>query len=380
VTRSSGIEPAVPVGDLPALRVAPRVQAVQRALDAAGCDALLVTDDVNRRWLTGFSGSAGLVLVTRTDAWLVTDGRYAEQAGAEVTAASAPVEVLVERSVDAQRRAVSARAAGLARVGLEAATVPWAQVRDYDAHWFPDAELVPTDDVVETHRRVKDVAELARIEAAAGVADRALAAVRPLLGQGPTELEVAFELEAAMRRLGAEGPSFDTIVAAGPNASRPHARPTSRRLQPGDTVVVDMGAVIDGYCSDMTRTFVLGEPDATQQRLLDVVGRAQRRGVETVADGVPAADVDAACRALIEEAGLGEHFVHGTGHGVGLRIHEDPRLGSTSADVLAAGNVVTVEPGVYLPGVAGVRIEDLVVVGEGGARALSASPYDPVVA
>lgn len=377
---SSGPDAAVLAGELPPLRVAPRIQAVRAGLDAAGCDALLVTDDVNRRWLTGFSGSAGLVLLTSADAWLVTDGRYAEQAAAEVAGACAPVEVVVERSLDAQRQAVAVRAAGLARVGLEAATVPWAQVKAYDADWFPDAELVPTEGVVEGGRRVKDAAEVARIEAAALVADRALAAVRPLLGEGPTELEVASELDAAMRRLGAEGPSFDTIVAAGPNASRPHAQPTGRRMQPGDTVVIDMGAVVEGYCSDMTRTFVLGGPDATQARLLEVVGRAQRRGVEAVADGVAAADVDAACRDVIEEAGLGEHFVHGTGHGVGLRIHEDPRLGPASTDVLAAGNVVTVEPGVYLPGVAGVRIEDLVLVGEGGARALSASPYDPVVA
>jgi Xaa-Pro aminopeptidase len=191
---------------------------------------------------------------------------------------------------------------------------------------------------------------------------------------------VALALEVEMRRAGASGPSFDTIVAAGPNGAKPHARPSSRRIEPGELVVIDFGAVVDGYCSDMTRTVCVGEPaSATARRMVEVVTASQRAGVAAVGAGVTGKAVDQVCRAVISEAGWADAFVHGTGHGVGLEIHEAPRVSSASTDTLASGHVVTVEPGVYLPDEGGVRIEDTVIVTDNGCSPLTRAPKDLVI-
>jgi Xaa-Pro aminopeptidase len=212
------------------------------------------------------------------------------------------------------------------------------------------------------------------MQAAAAVADVALAEVRARLLDGPTEAEFGLELDTAMRRLGATRPSFETIVASGPNGAMPHARPGPRRIVEGDLVVLDFGAVVDGYCSDMTRTVVVGEPTPTQARMLQVVTAAQAAGVAAVRAGVAATEVDAACREVIADAGWADAFTHGTGHGVGLDIHEAPRVGATSTATLSAGQVVTVEPGVYLPEHGGVRVEDSLVVTPDGSRPLTLTP------
>jgi Xaa-Pro aminopeptidase len=233
--------------------------------------------------------------------------------------------------------------------------------------------------LVERLREVKDDGEVDRIEAAASIADAALAALLPMLHDGPSEAEFALALDSEMRRRGASGPSFETIVASGPNGAKPHHRPSTRRVERGELVVLDFGALVDGYCSDMTRTVSVGEPsDPTARRMYEVVRQSQAAGVDAVGAGRKAADVDTACRDVIGAAGWGDRFVHGTGHGVGLDIHEAPAVGSTSADTLAAGNVVTVEPGVYLPELGGVRIEDTVVVTPDGCRTLTASPKELV--
>jgi Xaa-Pro aminopeptidase len=263
---------------------------------------------------------------------------------------------------------------GRGRIGLEAEHVSWAAQRRYDTEWFADAEVVATVGLVEDLRITKDDAELARMEAAAAVADAALAALRPSLLDGPTEAEFGLELDTTMRRFGASGPSFETIVASGPNGAMPHARPSTRRIAEGDLVVLDFGAVVDGYCSDMTRTLMVGEPTDTQARMLDVVTRAQAAGVAAVGPGVAAREVDAACRAVIAEAGWADAFSHGTGHGVGLDIHEAPRVGTTSDATLAPRQVVTVEPGVYLPEHGGVRVEDSLIVTADGSRPLTHTP------
>jgi len=195
--------------------------------------------------------------------------------------------------------------------------------------------------------------------------------VRPLLADGVTEQDFALELDMTIRKLGASGNSFETIVASGPNGAKPHARPSSRVIGAGDLVVIDFGALVDGYCSDMTRTVMVGEPTPDQQRMLDVVAASQRAGVDAVRAGVDVRDIDAACRAVIDEAGWGDAFLHATGHGVGLEIHERPRVAATGDATLAAGHVVTVEPGVYLPEHGGVRIEDTVVVTGDGCRPLT---------
>ncbi|MEJ5255681.1 MAG: Xaa-Pro peptidase family protein [Acidimicrobiales bacterium] len=352
--------------------VTSRADRLRALLAREGCDGLLVTNLIDVRYLTGFSGSAGLLLVLADELVLVTDGRYGEQAAEQLRAASVPARLEVTGS--AQREVLRAAAAGVARLGLQADHVTWAQQRSFAEEWFPRAELVATEGLVEELRAVKDPGELARLERAARIADEALAAVRGRLAEQPTEREVALELENEMRRLGADGPSFETIVASGPNGAKPHARPTHRVISEGDLVVLDFGALVDGYHSDMTRTIALGEPSPTQQRMLEVVTGAQQRGVEAVRAGVAASVVDAACREVIAAAGWADAFLHGTGHGVGLEIHERPRVAATSDATLAAANVVTVEPGVYLPEHGGVRVEDTVVVLEDGCRPLTHSP------
>lgn len=362
------------LGALPPMDVATRVDRLRAGLDAAGCDALLVTHLVNVRYLTGFTGSAGMLLVTADDLLFVSDGRYRDQAAEQLDAAG--VQARIEITGTEQRQVVAGAAAdaGATRLGLEAEHVTWAQQRRYADEWFAGTELVATASLVERLRLVKDAGEVARIEAAAAIADAALARVEPMLWREPTEAEVALDLDTEMRRLGASGPSFETIVAAGPNGAKPHARPSARRIREGDLVVIDFGAVVDGYCSDMTRTLVVGEPSADQRRHWDVVAEAQQAGVDAVAPGVATVEVDRACRAVIAAAGWGEAFLHATGHGVGLDIHEAPRVAATGDATLAAGNVVTVEPGVYLPEHGGVRIEDTLLVTTDGCRALTRTP------
>lgn len=365
--------------DLPPLDVAARLDRLRASLGAAGVPGLLVTHRPNVRYLTGFTGSAGMLLVpTDADAVLVTDGRYAEQATGQVREAGVPAEIEVAATQVDQHRLLAGAAHGLGRLGLEAHAVTWAVQRALSERLAP-VEIVPTEGLVEALRRVKDAGEVARIRAACAVADEALAEVLPVLAERPTEAELALALEVAMRRRGASGPSFETIVASGPNSSRPHARPSDRVVGPAELVVIDFGCVVDGYCSDCTRTVSVGDPGDDARRFHRVVLEAQRAGREAVRAGAECAAIDRAARSVIEAAGLGEAFPHSTGHGLGLEVHEAPRLASTSRDTVAAGSVVTVEPGVYLPGTGGVRIEDTVAVTDEGAEPLTASPKDLVL-
>jgi Xaa-Pro aminopeptidase len=360
--------------------VADRAGRLRSRFSEVPCDALLVTNLTNIRYLTGFTGSAALLLVPADDATdlaLVTDGRYRDQTSAELAEVGVDARVVIGLEEDARRRALADAAAGVRRLGLESENVTWDQTRRFGADWFRDAELVPTVGLVETLREVKDAGEVARIRAACAMADEALAAVRQRLGEEPAEAEVALELEWQMRRLGAEGPSFETIVASGPNAAMPHHRAGARRIVEGDLVVLDFGALVDGYHSDMTRTVMIGEPSETQARMYEVVRDAQAAGVAAVKSGAEARSVDDACRSVIREAGWDEAFLHATGHGVGLDIHEPPRVARTADAMLADGQVVTVEPGVYLAEHGGVRIEDTVVVTSEGCRTLTLAPKEP---
>ncbi len=384
---------AVPTAEpLPPLRVAGRLDRVRSlfadAADPGGpVDALLVTAPANVRWLTGFSGSAGLLLVTGEKALLVTDGRYRSQSAEQLDAAgvSDAVEVHVG-GVAGQRDALAAAAAGSGRLGLEADDVTWAAVRTWE-RVFDGAELRPTTGLVEGLRRVKDDAELARMARAADIADAALASVVPRLAEVGrsagnarsvlTEAAFAAALDHAMRERGAEDRAFETIVASGGNSAKPHARPGEREIRAGDPVVVDFGAVVDGYRSDMTRTFCVGSPPSGQlARIFEVVSASQRAGAAAVGPGAVTGEVDRACREVVADAGWAERFEHGTGHGVGLDIHEGPAVGPGSTAILSPGTVVTVEPGVYLPGVGGVRIEDMLVVTAGGSRSLTRFPKE----
>jgi Xaa-Pro aminopeptidase len=355
-----------------AMDVAGRVPRLRQRFEEAGCDALLVTRLVNIRYLTGFTGSAALLLVRPDELVFVTDGRYRDQSALELAAAGIEAAISVGLTGARQRELVQEAAAGVARLGLEAGAVTWAQQRRFDGEWFPDAELVPTEGMVEELRKVKDPGEVERMAAAATIADAALARVRHRLAEAPTEAEFALELDFEMRRGGASAPSFETIVASGPNGAKPHHRPSDRRIGSGELVVVDFGATVDGYCSDMTRTLCVGEPaTATARRMVDVVADSQQAGVRAVRAGAEGKAVDEVCRAVIADAGWADAFLHSTGHGVGLEVHEDPRVASTSTDTLRAGHVVTVEPGVYLAEHGGVRIEDTVVVTDEGCAVLT---------
>ena len=367
------------------MEIAARIPRLRQRLEEAGgergCDALLVTRMVNVRYLTGFTGSAALVLILPDEVVFVTDGRYRDQSAEELAAASVEASITVGITTVQQRERLQEAARGISRLGLEAESVTWGQQRRFATEWFPELELVPTEGLVEDLRRVKDAGEVERMAAAAAAADAALATVRSRLADRPTEQEVALDLDFEMRRAGADGSSFDTIVASGPNGAKPHHRPSERRIAPGELVVIDFGAIVDGYCSDMTRTVCVGEPATdTARRMVEVVAQSQRAGVAAVRGGVEAKTVDQACRTLIADAGWADAFLHGTGHGVGLEIHEAPRVSSASDDTLVAGHVVTVEPGVYLSEFGGVRIEDTVVVEDDGCRVLTNAPKELVIA
>ncbi len=374
------------------LDLAGRLGRLRRLFDSAGpdngtVDSLLVTTPANIRWLTGFTGSAGQLLVTRDRAVLTTDGRYRTQSTEQLAEAGVGSDVEVSiGGVAAQRDALVAVVGHAGRVGLEADNVTWSTQRSW-VDLFDGTEVVPTRGVVEKLRVVKDAGEVTRMERAAAIADEALGSVLPLLsavGAGRdrdlSEATFAAALDNAMRQRGAEEPAFETIVASGENSAKPHARPGGRLIRPGDPVVVDFGAVFDGYRSDMTRTFCVGgPPDGALAKVFEVVADSQRVGVGVVAPGLAAGDVDNACREVIATAGWADRFEHGTGHGVGLDIHEGPSVGPGSTAILEAGTVVTVEPGVYLPGTGGVRIEDTLVVTEGGSRPLTLFPKEVVV-
>ena len=357
---------------MPPLEIAGRVGRVLSRFDQA--EALLVTDLTNIRWLTGFTGSNGWALLTPSEVVLITDGRYGDQATAQMAQAGVDGRVIVGLSGAAMLDALATEVARFGSVGFEAAHVSYEQFQRFEGLFT--TTLVPVGGMVEAERRRKDAGEIARMAEACRIADLALSEVAQNL-EGRTEAEVRNQLEIRMRELGASGPSYETIVATGPvNAARPHHRPTDTRIETGHTVIIDVGALYDGYHSDMTRTFFVGEPTQQQLELYDVVLAAQRAGVEAVETGISTAELDAVCRDAITDAGFGEWFSHGTGHGVGLLIHEDPFVNRTGDLKLQVGDVVTVEPGVYREGFGGIRVEDLVVVTDDGCQVLTASPKD----
>jgi Xaa-Pro aminopeptidase len=345
-------------------------------LPQAGIDLLLVSNVVNVRYLTGYTGSNGIALVGPDTRTFITDFRYVEQAAEQVDSAfdrrRAPLELL-----DAVAEALPD---GALRVGFEDAHVSVRQHARLRELLPEPVELVGVDGLVEGLRAVKDSGELERIRGAAGIADTAL---ERLIGGGlvgRTERQLALVLEQEMRLLGAQRPSFDSIVAAGPHGALPHATPRDVEITRGQLVVFDWGAELDGYCSDCTRTVAAGELGDEAKDVYRLVLEAQVAGVEAIEAGVAARDVDRVARAVIEAGGHGERFGHGLGHGVGLEVHEGPRVSQRSEAELLAGNVVTVEPGVYVPGEFGVRIEDLVVVTDGGCEILTSIGKDLIVA
>lgn len=356
-----------------------RAERLAALLDERELDALLITDLVNVRYLTGYTGSNGLAIVGAGGLaglrQFVTDFRYVTQAAQEV----AGFECTTGRT-DLLEEVPATVGDGDVRLGFEdqhMAVRTLARLREL----LPmSVETVPAGGLVEDLRVVKDAGEVARIRAAAELADAALERTLADGLAGRTEREVALALEQEMLRLGGRRPSFETIVAHAEHGALPHATPREEPIAPGSLVTIDWGVELDGYCSDCTRTYAAGrEPSVRGREVYALVAEAQRAGLAAVRAGISGVDADAAARAVIEAAGEGEHFGHGLGHGVGIEIHEAPRLSTASTSTLAAGMVVTVEPGVYLPGELGVRIEDLVLVTDDGCELLTGLPKDLTV-
>jgi len=345
-----------------------RSAALGELIAAAELDSLIVEGAADLRYLCGYTGSNGLALVGADGGgrfW--TDFRYASQIAEELDGAF-EAEIVTGELLDSLAASLTG-----GRVGFDDATMTVRHRARLGELAAANVELVACAGLVGRLRAVKDEGEIASIAAAAELIDRLLEWLFGSGLAGRSERDVAISLEHEMRLRGASAPSFPSIVAAGAHAALPHAQPGDGRLERGTLVTIDIGAIVDGYCSDCTRTVAVGEPSAHAREVYAVVAAAQLAGLEAVMPGVDGRDADAQARAVIEAAGYGEHFGHGLGHGVGLEIHEAPRLSRTSADrQLVAGNVVTVEPGIYLPGELGVRIEDLVVVRAEGPQVLSA--------
>lgn len=354
-----------------------RLTRLRSDLPAQPCHALLVTHPPNIRYLTGLTVSTGALLVSADRAVLIVDGRYGAAARASLAAG---IELLVTTGPLDDSIAHGVGAIGAATVGVEADVLSvsaFTRLNGAGAAAQPPWRAIPTSGVVEALRVVKDAAELAILREAGRRLSEVARSIRELVRPGRTELEVAADIDHAVRAGGFERSAFETIVASGPNAALPHARPTARRLAPGDGVVLDFGGVYDGYCVDLTRTLGLDPVTDDFRRLFDAVRDAQAAAVAAVRPGVLSSVVDTAAREVLEARGLGEAFSHGTGHGLGLEVHEAPRISPTAPPVpLRAGMVFTVEPGAYVPGRGGVRIEDDVLVTDGGCELLTDVPIE----
>lgn len=352
----------------------PRLAAVRQQFDDWEVDGLLIGSTYNRRWLSGFTGSNGQLLITRDKALLATDFRYWEQVSRE----SGTFELFKHRRTDEDNAAFFA-AGGVNKVGIEARHVTLADRAGLDK--IDGITWKPLLETAESLRKIKSPDEIAAIRAAAAITDQAMRQVNAIARPGMSERALAWELEKLMRETGSDGVAFDVIVASGPNAALPHHHPGHRQLQIGDTIIVDMGARLDGYHSDMTRTFYLGdEPDEPFWSVYHLVQAAQTAVLNHIKPGLNGKEVDALARDVIADAGHGDHFGHGLGHGLGLFIHEDPFLNSRAEkEILAPSMVVTIEPGIYLPGWGGVRMEDLILITEDGFEYLSHCPKTPII-
>ena len=349
-----------------------KLQKLRQRIEEEELDAILISAPENRRYMSGFTGSAGWLLISRDDATLATDFRYVEQAGNQAPDFSI---YRIQRGLGWFPEWTAEH--GVKRIGFESQDVTVSVHNAFlkaieEAEDSNNPELVPTSGIVEKLRVFKDADELALLTEAIRIADEAIDEVAPRIEPGITEEAVAWELEKAMRERGAEMISFDTIVGAGANGALPHHRADETVIRQNDAIVIDMGAKYQGYCSDLTRTIFVGEPDDKFRKIYDIVLQAQLAAEEQVTAGMTGKEVDAIARDIIADAGHGDEFGHSLGHGVGLAVHEYPHVGPTAEDdVLEDGMVFTIEPGIYLPGWGGVRIEDIVVLENGKARVIS---------
>ena len=347
-----------------------RLPKLRRKLAEKEIDAILISQPENRYYLSGFDGTAGFLLITAKKAILATDFRYIEQAERQ----SPNYEIFRIINTIAEWFPSLIGSLNIKRLGFEAGNITFImhhQMRDALNEKQMPTKLVPVNGLVESLRAVKEPAEIERIKKAVVISDAAYERIEGVIQAGWTEIRVAWELEKSLRENGSQALPFEIIVASGPNSALPHARPSERVINSGEPIVIDMGAKFDGYASDLTRTICLGTPDDTFKKVYGVVLEAQLAAMSTINEGMTGQQADGSARKVIEQAGYGEAFGHGLGHGVGLATHELPRLGPGSTEPLTPGMVFTVEPGIYLPGWGGVRIEDTVIFEKGKVKPLS---------
>lgn len=344
-----------------------RIEKVHQIMEENNLDALLIDSPVNRYYLSGFTGTSGRLLFTENKDYFLTDFRYVEQAseqteGYEVFEINKNFEVKLDEIIQEN---------GIRRPGFESNAITYQQFQKYEEHI--EAELIPTVNYIEKLRLIKDQSEVVKIKQAVEISDRAFEHILGFIKPGISEKDIALELEFFQKRLGAEKNAFDFIVASGKRSSLPHGVSSDKKIEYGDFVTMDFGCFYQGYCSDMTRTIVVGEADEKQKEIYDTVLKAQLEVIKNIKAGMSCVDVDDIARSIITDAGYGDNFGHGLGHGIGLEVHEGPRLSFTSEDILQEGMLVTDEPGIYLPDWGGVRIEDDLLITEDGCEVLNQS-------
>jgi len=352
------------------LKIDNRLQKLRQGLAEKEIEAIFISQPENRRYLSGFDGSSGYLLITPQNTILATDFRYIEQA--KIQAPDYEIFPAIGGIVDWFPQLVAEL--NLKKLGFEAGHITFAryqQLSDILNKAQSQLRLIPVDGLVESLRAIKEPEEIELITKAAEISDAAIEYIENIIHIGMSEKEVAWEIEKFIREKGSETIPFDVIVASGPNSALPHAKPSSRVIQSGEPIVIDMGARFGGYSSDLSRTICLGTPDNTFRKVYDTVLRAQLTAMATITEGMSGGQIDNLARKVIEQAGYGQAFGHALGHGIGLASHEAPRLGPNSADKLTSGMVFTIEPGIYLAGWGGVRIEDAVVMENGKVRAIS---------
>lgn len=352
-----------------------KVNKLREQFAAAGIDGMLVTNGQNRRYLTNFTGTYGVVLISHDQAKLLTDFRYTAQAAAQAT--DFEIVFLPAKESVFSEVARLAEEMGITKLGFEEDNLTYSLHRKYGE--AAKTEMVPTTGVIESLRMIKTAEEQAKIQTAANIADAAFTHILTFLRPGITELDVSNELEMFMRKQGAAGSAFDTIIASGHRSALPHGVASNKQIESGDMVTMDFGALYQGYRSDITRTVAVGQPSATLKEIYDIVLEARNRTVAGIRPGITGKEADALARDYITEKGYGERFGHGMGHGVGLDIHEEPFMSTRCFMIIQPGMVLTVEPGIYIPDVGGVRIEDDLVVTENGNDVLTNSLRDLII-
>ena len=347
-----------------------RLQKLRQSLAQQGLDAFLVSQAENRRYLSGFTGSAGALLISASDAFLTVDFRYLEQAKRETSG----FEVIQIKGMLADWLPQLVTGLRFGRIGFEADSIAlstYHKLTEQISSKHFQIQMVPLDAFVEPLRTLKEPEELVYIARAVELVDAAVEHIKSIIRPEIMEKEIAWELEKFLRESGSEALPFEPIVASGYNSALPHAKPSEKAIHPGEPLLLDIGARVNGYCSDLSRTLCLGKPDETFSRVYDIILGTQLAAIATIESGMSCDQADRLARTIIEQAGYGEAFGHGLGHGIGLAAHESPRVGPDSSDILADGMVFTIEPGIYIPGWGGVRIEDTVMMEKGKVKILT---------